>query len=147
MTNAQKKAASKVVDSKEVPKMEQPSAADTESMDFNALFKLTGFQVPSWKRTLASLVVSFCIGYLGAAVTSYIVSVLMVSTILVTGSAFLTYCVAIVAWLAGLYLTIKAGQKVGMYIATGDIDADLAKVKAKVTGWFKSKPAAPLQAA
>ena len=111
------------------------------------LFAEQGFAVPSWKRQLVAFVGSFAVGFGVGSVFNVIISVMMNAIFALTSSMFLVYTLWIVGMLAAAYFALKAGQKVGMYIVSGNIDGDVQRLKAKVSGWFTRKPAQPLTAA
>jgi hypothetical protein len=97
-----------------------------------------GITIPGWKRSLLAFVASFVTGFGVGYIGGTLINILMVATFTVTSSMFLTYAMAIVAFLLTMYVGIKAGQKVGMYIATGDIDRDLIRARDYVKGLFTS---------
>jgi hypothetical protein len=122
-------------------KMAQPSAAHdlgSEPGFMEIAWGVIKTNVPEdWKRKLVAFVAAFAVGYLGGLATMSLVNTLIVTSLL-TGS-FTAVVLAVIAFIAGIYLTIKAGQSVGMYIVTGNIDRDIERAKNKITSWFASK--------
>lgn len=124
-------------------KAQQPAPAGAvieEHVSMRDLFANFGIKFPSWKRTLFAFVASFCAGYLIGSVFAVVIEVLMTAIVLATGSQFLALCAYIVGFVLMLYLAIKSGQKIGMYIVSGDIDEDIVRLKNKFMGFFRSEP-------
>lgn len=112
--------------------MDEP-AADHETLNKTSSgFDFVGymnehFALPSWKRSLIALVASGLTAYLTASTVMSLTSLLVTAALTATSSMFLSTLIFIVGAIAAVYAAIKAGQKVGMYIATGDIDRDLSR--------------------
>ena len=89
----------------------------------------------TWKRKLvayvASFVAGFGIGYAAGTLIEYVIA----ASVVHTGSMFLGIVAAVIIAIAALYLSMKAGQKIAGYIAFGDIDADIKKMK----HWLSNK--------
>lgn len=96
-------------------------------------------EVPSWQRCLAAFLLSIALAAGAGYGIGYIASMLMVGCFTLTGSVFLMYAIALLAFLLSAYAGLKIGQKVGNYVLSGQIDKDFASAKAKVTGFFKRK--------
>lgn len=81
---------------------------------------------------LASLSVS---GYGVASLAGYVAA----GALLLTGSAFLSFCAMVITAAIGLYAALKASAAVARYVATGEFQVDWSAAKAKVTGFFSKK--------
>lgn len=81
---------------------------------------------------LASLSVS---GYGVASLAGYVAA----GALLLTGSAFLSFCAMVLTAAIGLYAALKASAAVARYVATGEFQVDWSAAKAKVTGFFSKK--------
>ena len=102
--------------------------------------------MPTWKRTLAAyfaaMVIAGGAGYGIGCLAGYA----MIGCFALTGSLFLMYLIMVLAILLSAYAGMKIGQYVGNYVLSGQIDRDVVRAKNWVTGFFKSKPTAPVAA-
>lgn len=96
-----------------------------------------GIELPSWKRSVCALVGAAATAYGVGAIASAVTTFIATAALAVSTNMFLHLAIWALGIIAALYFGLKASQKVGMYIATGDIDADLLKLKNKVSGFFK----------
>jgi hypothetical protein len=81
----------------------------------------------------------------GGALTYGIMAVVntaMIACAVYTGSLLLTMMVLLVGIIVAIYAATKVSNMVSGYIMESRLDADIASVKATVTGWFTRKPAA-----
>ena len=126
---AAKKAATKPVAAKPEPVATPEPELEEEGMSFiQSIFgkhPLAGTVVH-----LASLSVS---GYGVASLAGYVAA----GALLLTGSAFLSFCAMVLTAAIGLYAALKASAAVARYVATGEFSVDWSAAKAKVTGFFK----------
>ena len=81
---------------------------------------------------LASLSVS---GYGVASLAGYVAA----GALLLTGSAFLSFCATVITAAIGLYAALKASASIARYVATGEFSVDWTAAKNKVTGFFSKK--------
>lgn len=121
-------------------KAPERAAADTEAMSFRQMLEDMGFKMISWKRTLLAYAASFLSGYLIGTTFSALFHYLFAASILASGWTFITIVVAVLMFVAAAYLTILTSQKIGRYIIDGNIDADVASLRAKIGGWFGRSP-------
>lgn len=118
----------------ETPEPAQPD--DTKS--FSDMFKefVNGSDLPSGKRIIvalaANLVLTGTLGYLGIALTSYLV----VGASVLTGSAFLVFMVAFIGYAITLIASMMAGSKLQSAILDGSLERGFASARSKVSGWF-----------
>lgn len=115
--------------------------AQQEQSYFNTLMdtaRAAGILVPTWKRGLLAFVAATCAGLAVASLLHPFVSAMFAGAMITTGSVFLSYLFMALGFVIALYLSAKTAQKVGNYIATGDIDRDIAKVWNKAKGLFGS---------
>jgi len=99
------------------------------------------YGIMSWKRYVCSLVASLCasfgVGYIGGSLTMY----LFTGSLLLTGSAFLSYALAVIGFALTIVISTKLGKAVFAYIGFGHIDLHYAVAKGAVIGagrWVKN---------
>lgn len=109
-------------------------AAAEDTVDIRAMLDSMGFVLPSWRRSLLSLAASFCAGYAIGSIAATLLEVLYTAAIMTTGSVFIATAIWVMGFIVAMYAAVKAGQKIGMYFATGDIDRDLSRA----WGWAKN---------
>ena len=129
---AAKKAAAKPVAAKPEPVVAaEPEFEEEEGLSFiQSIFgkyPLAGTVVH-----LASLSVS---GYGVASLAGYVAA----GALLLTGSAFLSFCAMVITAAIGLYAALKASAAIARYVATGEFSVDWTAAKNKVTGFFSKK--------
>jgi hypothetical protein len=117
-----------------ISESERIAAAVSES-----IMKLFGFGTdagPSWKRRMvaffATVMLAGGAGYAIGTLAGYCI----VGIASLGGSMLWAYLIMVIALLLAAYAGMKIGQVVGNYVLSGQIDADIASVKNKVTGWF-----------
>lgn len=103
---------------------------------FDELHNHPDFTAPSWQRVVCSVIASSLAGsgvvYLGGS----IVSILVLGTMALTASAFLTMVVMVIGYALTLLAAFLLGGRVHKFIMTGECDVTFAAVKSKVTGFF-----------
>lgn len=105
-----------------------------DEISMRAMFDNLGVSIPTWKRTLIALVASLASGYLAGSAGMTVTGVLCTAALTATGSMFISTVVYALGLIITVYAALKISQKIGMYIATGDIDSDAAAA----WGWTKS---------
>lgn len=133
------------VSSEQVILDQEMSLGDKMKALVDDTYKALGIPVPSWQRTLIAVCASFIAGA-GIGMLFNLIDMLVISSLLPI-SVFLYWAVWTVGFVLALYAAFKAGQAIGTYIALGDIDRDLARMKNAVKGWFTRTPAPALAAA
>lgn len=133
---AAKKAATKPVAAKPEPVVAaEPELEEEEGLSFiQSIFgkhPLAGTVVH-----LASLSVT---GYGVASLAGYVAA----GALLLTGSAFLSFCAMVITAAIGLYAALKASAAITRYVATGEFSVDWTAAKNKVTGFFSKKEEEP----
>lgn len=120
-----------------------PEADVTEDDVTNSWKELMeGFKLPSGRRMAVSVVTQFLV--LGTGVYSgfQLGALLAFGAAVLTGSAFLSFLGWFVVVAVSTYTSLIAAARIGKYIALGEIDDDMKKARAWVSGkWasFKSK--------
>lgn len=103
---------------------------------FDELATHPDFKAPSWQRTLCSAIagglVAYGVGYLG----STILNILVLGTLVLTASTFLSTLVFILGMALIIIAGAFAGMKVFDFICTGSVDKMYASAKSKVSGFF-----------
>ena len=116
-------------------------AAQQDQSYFDMLLDVArsaGLLIPSWKRCLLALVASVCAALGTAFMLNPFVSAMFAGAMLTTGSVFLSYLFFVIGFVIASYITLKVAQKVGGYIASGDIDRDVARAWNGAKNLFRS---------
>lgn len=101
---------------------------------------LAAINVPSKKRIIAAALsglVSYAATYYGGA---SIINTLMLGTVLLTGSAFLTFIIGFVGYMLAFITAVLAGIKVFSFVATmnvSDVKTKIDNAKHRVVRFFK----------
>ena len=143
-TRANKKAARKetIIDTPFIETV-TPEAASPEAEDkaFTAYFESLLAGIPSWKRVLCALALSFTvsagIGYLG----STLVVSLVIGAVVLGSSAFMANIIYVLGMIVAVYASYRAGSFAYMNVIDKTVDAQFSKAKGWVTGLFSSKVA------
>ena len=116
---------------------EVPQSDATFGASFADIF--AGFEIPSGKRVIVSLiaglVVAACTAYVGISLVAY----LTVGAMLLSGSAFLTFIVSFLGYVLTLLLSLYSFGKVQAFILTGGVDRCYQNASSFVGGLFGSK--------
>lgn len=142
-TRANKKAARKeTIAATPFVETMNPEAAQPESdAAFTAYFESLLAGIPSWKRVLCALALSFTvsagIGYLG----STLVVSLVIGAVVLGSSAFMANIIYVLGMIVAVYASYRAGSFAYMNVIDKTVDAQFSKAKGWVTGLFSSKVA------
>lgn len=141
MSQTQTKAAQKALEKQVKAAQPAPAAAPVnEEMTLRELFASFGVELPSWKRTLAAIVLAIAAGAGIAMVSNTFLDILLVGAMSVTGSMFLATCLYLIGLVISMVIAWKVGKRIMGYVLSGSIDNDAGIVKDKFMGFFRSEP-------
>jgi uncharacterized membrane protein YdbT with pleckstrin-like domain len=99
---------------------------------------LADFEMPSWKRLIATTIVSLVLAAGAGWMIGTLTGMLIVSAVALTGMAWIGYVIWALGMLLAFYAGMKIGQHVGNYILSGTIDKHIGSVKDRFVGLFTS---------
>ncbi len=101
---------------------------------------MKGFEVPSWKRTLAGVVLGLAAASGVGYVIGTVAGMLIVGAVALTGMAWIGYVIAVLALVLSAWVSARVCGAVFGYVADKRVDEHVGAIKSTVGGWFKAKP-------
>lgn len=106
------------------------SLFDRTATDYASYFT---FAQPGVGRTIFACALTFCTAYGLAWLGSYLADIMLVATMLVTGSAFVAWAVWAFTLVASLVCAFYGGVAVGRWVLEREFTKDVATVRATAT--------------
>lgn len=104
---------------------------------------MTGIEIPSGRRMLASSVTMLAVTALGAYSAASIAAYVAVGATLLTGSAFVAFLLATIVAVISIYYSLIAASRAAEYVGSGKLEAHCVVAKNYVTGFFRRADSAP----
>ena len=125
-------------------KMAEPAAANVEPMDNPSMLRITlemiRAMVPAnWKRVCCTFAATFAAAYGASYAVVGIMNVVITAAFAATSSTFLAVFLWFIGCMLAIFAAVKAGEIIGNYVLSGQIDRDIISAKDKVLGFFKRK--------
>lgn len=124
----------------------QAAHADTQQDDNQSIFATArelaasmGIYMPTGKLLAVSTIVSIGAGVFTAYGLAQITAYLVVGAALLTGSAFIGWIIGVLAVIVTVYMSLLTVSKTFAYMASGQLEGDMARAKSWVTGLFGKK--------
>lgn len=131
----------------------QHTSADERAHLHAAMDKAMDEQPPA--RPIFDFVIAFCCGYGIGWAAATLISYVALAALMLSGSAFLATCVAVVGWAIAIYAfftntnNIMVGTNIVITNANAALDVvshGVSSAKTRVVGWFSSSKPAPVAA-
>lgn len=98
-----------------------------------------GFEMPSGKRVIISLVASVVLGGIAGFLGAQLVAMMVAYAATLTTSAFLLFMIQFVGYALTIMASVFIGGKLQALILDGGIDRSFSKTKDYITGLFATK--------
>ena len=95
-----------------------------------------GVEIPTGKRMLASFGVGVLVSVGGGVLAGQLAGYVFIGALLFTSSMFLAYLAMLIVFIVGIYLATIAASRASAYVATGQLEKDVVRVKNYFTGFF-----------
>jgi hypothetical protein len=103
---------------------------------------MSGIEIPSGRRMLASSVTMLAVTALGAYSTASIASYIAVGAAVLTGSAFIAFLLATVVAVISIYYTLITASRAAEYVGSGKLEEHCVAAKGYIIGLFATKTVA-----
>lgn len=102
-----------------------------------------GKEIPTGRNALWGAVTAVAVTILGTYSGMQLAGYMAVGAIMLTGSAFIAYALLVLGFLAAFVTSLMAASRAAAYVANGQLEKDVVRVKNYFTGFFKkSEPKA-----
>lgn len=98
---------------------------------------MEGFEVPSWKRTLAGVVLAMAAAFGTGYLIGSVAGMLIVGAVALTGMAWLGWVIMALGIVLGAWCGGRVASAVFGYIADKKIDLHFDGVKSSMSSWFR----------